>query len=90
MTEQIAVRIPTDALEGLDGLVAAGHYASRAAALRAGIDLILRVEREKAIADEYREGYGASPQDEWVGSVGLALGADLVDREAASGREEIS
>lgn len=83
MSEQVAVRIPEAVLEGLDELVAAGRYNSRAAALRAGMDLVLRLERERAIQEEYRAAYADSPEEGWVGAAGLVLGAQLVSHEVS-------
>lgn len=84
MSEQIAVRIPTTDLDALDALVEEGRFPSRAAAVRAAIDLLLRAGREEELAEEYRRAYGADPQEAWPGEVGLRLGAELLARE---GRE---
>ncbi len=46
-TQQIAVRLPGDALAWLDGEVAAGRYASRAA----GITALLRAAEREQILD---------------------------------------
>lgn len=62
----------------LDGLVTSGRYANRAAALRAGLDQLARAEREREIAERYRRGYAAEPQEEWVGRAGLESGAKLL------------
>jgi Arc/MetJ-type ribon-helix-helix transcriptional regulator len=56
----------------LDELVARGRFANRSAALRAGLSSLIREERERAIDDAYRLGYGEHPQEEWVAEVGLA------------------
>jgi len=57
-TEQIAVRLPEELLNELDGLVASGIYQSRAAAVRAGLEAIMVLERrqqtDRAIVDGYR------------------------------------
>lgn len=63
----------------LDELVAEGRFASRSDALRAGLRRPLHEEREQAIDDAYRRGYGERPQQEWVGQVGL-LGLAEFDR----------
>ncbi len=59
-------------MAALDAIVAAGRFASRSEALRAGLARVLHEERERAIDDAYRRGYGEKPQEEWVGEVGLA------------------
>lgn len=57
-TEQIAVRLPRELLAGLDDLVARGVYASRTAAVRAGVEAITELQRrratDRAIVDGYR------------------------------------
>ena len=84
MSEQVAVRIPEGELRKLDAVVESGLYQSRAAAIRAGIHLLLRLELEREIADEYRRAYGGdAPQEAWVGDVGLHLGSELIAKELA-------
>jgi len=57
-TEQIAVRLPEELLAVLDDLVDRGVYESRAAAVRAGIEAVLELDRrrltDRAITDGYR------------------------------------
>lgn len=57
-TEQIAVRLPGDLLAELDDLVRRGVYASRAAAVRAGIETVMELDRrrqtDRAVIDGYR------------------------------------
>lgn len=56
-SEQIAVRLPEDLLARLDELVARGGYESRAAAVRAGIQAVLELERHQRIDAAVVEGY---------------------------------
>ncbi len=81
MTVQIPIRIPDDDLAELDAAIARGSFRNRSAALRAGLDLLLREERERAIDDAYRRGYGKHPQEDRVGKDGLALFAAMVNAE---------
>lgn len=57
-TEQIAIRLPSEQLEELDDLVRRRVYATRAAAVRAGIDALVDLDRrrrdERAIVEGYR------------------------------------
>lgn len=46
-SEQIAVRLPADQLQVLDDLVDRGVYASRAAAVRAGIEALAELDRRR-------------------------------------------
>jgi Arc/MetJ-type ribon-helix-helix transcriptional regulator len=72
MTIQVPVRLTESDLAALDAAVEAGHFDSRSAALRAGLAYVLHEERERAIDEAYRKGYGKHPQEEWVGVAGLA------------------
>lgn len=57
-TEQIAVRLPVEQLAALDELVDRGVYESRAAGVRAGVELVVelarRHEADRAIVEGYR------------------------------------
>jgi Arc/MetJ-type ribon-helix-helix transcriptional regulator len=88
MSEQIAVRIPSELVADLDRAVAEGRFASRAAALREGLEQLLGEERERAIEDAYRRGYGETPQEEWTGEMGRDAMAAFVAAEE-SGREPL-
>lgn len=67
----------------LDAAVRRGRFATRSEAVRAGIELLLREERDREIDEAYRRGYGEHPQEEWVGEVGLdAFAAFVVAEEA--------
>ncbi len=72
MTTQVPVRLTDSDLAALDEAIARGRFGSRSEALRAGLDRILREEREQAIDDAYTRGYAEHPQEAWVGEVGLA------------------
>jgi len=76
MTTQVPVRLTESDLTALDAAIAAGRFANRSEALRAGLDRILREEREREIDDAYVAGYAKHPQKDWIGELGLAgLGA---------------
>ncbi len=63
-------------MSALDALVADGTFRTRSDALRAALAALLREERERAIDEAYRRGYGKYPQEDWIGDAGLAaLGA---------------
>jgi Arc/MetJ-type ribon-helix-helix transcriptional regulator len=79
MTIQVPVRLTETDVAALDAVVASGRFANRSEALRAGLDRVLREEREREIDAAYSRGYGAIPQKEWVGKVGLA-GLEAFDR----------
>jgi Arc/MetJ-type ribon-helix-helix transcriptional regulator len=83
MPTQIAVRLSDEQLAGIDAAVALGHFSSRAAVVRAGVERVLREQRDLEIAEAYRRGYGGQPQEEDIGELGLALGAELLRREGA-------
>jgi Arc/MetJ-type ribon-helix-helix transcriptional regulator len=72
MTTQVPVRLTSEDLAALDRAIAAGRFANRSEALRAGLARVLREERERDIDEAYRRGYGEHPQEEWAGKAGLA------------------
>ncbi len=65
MSQQIAIRLDDEDLTALDAAVAAGRFPSRAAAVRAGISELLREQRDREIAEEYRRAYSEHPQEPW-------------------------
>jgi Arc/MetJ-type ribon-helix-helix transcriptional regulator len=82
---QIAIRLAEEDLKRLDTAVAAGRFPTRAAAVRAGVDRLLRDERDREIAEQYRRAYSAHPQDEEDGRAGAALMATVVAQEESDG-----
>lgn len=60
-TEQIAVRLPEELLAVLDDLVRRGVYWSRAAAVRAGIEVVLELDRRRVTDLAVVEGYRLTP-----------------------------
>jgi len=81
MTIQIAVRLSDEDVSALDRAIASGRFRNRAAALRQGLERLLREEREREIDEAYRRGYGEQPQESWVGQAGLATFAAFVATE---------
>jgi Arc/MetJ-type ribon-helix-helix transcriptional regulator len=71
MTIQVPVRLTERDLVALDAVVASGRFASRSEVLRAGLAQLLSELREHEIDAAYQRGYGANPQEEWVGEIGL-------------------
>lgn len=63
-TEQIAVRLPEELLAALDDVVARGVYESRAAAVRAGVEAILELDRRRLIDQAVIDGYHRVPPTE--------------------------
>jgi Arc/MetJ-type ribon-helix-helix transcriptional regulator len=63
-TEQIAVRLPGPLLADLDELVTSGAYESRAAAVRAGIEAVTRLERQRQTDRIVVDGYIRHPPTE--------------------------
>lgn len=60
-TEQIAVRVPAEQLAVLDDLVDRGVYETRAAAVRAGIEAVLELDRRHRDDRSIIEGYQRMP-----------------------------
>jgi Arc/MetJ-type ribon-helix-helix transcriptional regulator len=80
-TEQIAVRIPEDLLAVLDELVSRGVYASRAAAVRAGIEAVLELDRRHLTDLAVIEGYRRTPPTEADREAALASLRDAILEE---------
>lgn len=60
-TEQIAVRLPAPLLSDLDELVKSGAYESRAAAVRAGIETVMKLELQRRTDQAVVDGYTRQP-----------------------------
>ncbi len=60
-TTQIAVRLPEQQLAVLDDLVERGVYDSRAAAVRAGIDVVAELDRRREVDHAIVDGYRRHP-----------------------------
>lgn len=73
-------------MSALDSLVEQGRFASRSDVLRAAVAQLLEEERQEAIDEAYRRGYGKFPQEEWIGIAGLAAFAAL---DAAEGGDPL-
>lgn len=81
MTVQIAVKLPARLVSDLDGMVRSGRFASRSAAVRAGIEALARDERSRAIDDAFRAGVTARPDTDADVEEAWRLGADAIDEE---------
>ena len=80
-TEQIAVRLPLDLLRVLDDLVARGVYESRAAAVRAGIEAVLELDRRRLTDDAIVDGYRRIPPTEIERQAAIASLRDAILEE---------
>ncbi|WP_419853623.1 ribbon-helix-helix domain-containing protein [Candidatus Poriferisodalis sp.] len=60
-SRQVPVRLPAAVLVDLDALVASGTYRSRTAAIRAGIEKIIAIERERELDAAIVAGYIRHP-----------------------------
>ncbi len=79
--EQIAVRLPSDQLEVLDDLVERGVYATRAAAVRAGIAALVELERRRRDDRSIVEGYRRKPPTDVETSAAIASLRDAIAEE---------
>jgi Arc/MetJ-type ribon-helix-helix transcriptional regulator len=85
MSTQIAIRLSDDLLSQVDAAIERGAFPSRAAAVRAGIDLLMRRQRDDEIAEEYRRAYGDKPQDtRLLEGMAILAGEVIATRDAAS------
>jgi Arc/MetJ-type ribon-helix-helix transcriptional regulator len=87
MTTRIAVCLSDEQLARIDAAVAQGHFPSRAAAVRAGVERVLRERRDLEIAEAYRRGYGGQPQERDTGKLGLTLGQSSCGEKALESPE---
>lgn len=62
MTVQLVTRIPDELATSIDELVAAGVFASRSEAVRAGLDAVVDRERRAAVGRSIARGYERVPQ----------------------------
>lgn len=76
---QIAIRLSDEELKTLDMAVSDGRFASRAAAMRAGLGALLREEKNREIAASYQAAYAKHPPDDWLAEAN----AELLDERLA-------
>jgi Arc/MetJ-type ribon-helix-helix transcriptional regulator len=80
-TEQIAVRLPVEQLDVLDQLVARGAFASRAAAVRAGVAALVEADRRHQDDLAIVEGYRRVPPTSAEHSAAVASLRDAIAEE---------
>ena len=80
-TQQIAVRLPEDVLAAVDELVRDGVHESRAAAVRAGVDLVVEAARQSAIDRAIVAGYRTIPPTEAEHDAAVASLRDAILEE---------
>ena len=80
-TEQIAVRLPTEQLEVLDDLVDRGVYATRAAAVRAGIEALVELDRRRRDDRSIVAGYQRTPPTDAETAAAIASLRDAIAEE---------
>lgn len=84
MSPQIAVRLSAEEWAAVDAVVASGRCPSRAAAIREGLALLLKQERDREIAEAYQRAAELPPDielDRWVASAADRLGARLQEED---------
>ena len=80
-TEQIAVRLPVEQLAVLDDLVNRGVYETRAAAVRAGIEAVVELERRHRDDRSIVEGYERVPATDAERTAAVASLRDAIAAE---------
>ncbi|HKY15546.1 MAG TPA: ribbon-helix-helix domain-containing protein [Microthrixaceae bacterium] len=80
-TEQIAVRLPAEQLAVLDDLVDRGVYETRAAAVRAGIEAVLELDRRHQDDRSIVEGYQRVPATAAEKAAAIASLRDAIAEE---------
>lgn len=80
-TEQIAVRLAADHLRAVDDLVHRGVYATRAAAVRAGIDALVELDRRRRDDHSIVVGYQRTPPTDTETAAAIASLRDAIVEE---------
>jgi Arc/MetJ-type ribon-helix-helix transcriptional regulator len=80
-SEQIAVRLPGDLLAVLDELVRRGVYESRAAAVRAGIEMLMELDRRRQTDHAVIDGYRRTPPTKAEHDAAIASLRDAIAEE---------
>ena len=80
-TKQIPVRLSQALLADLDALVSGGAYRSRAAAIRAGIEAIVRGEQQRTIDRQIIDGYTRHPPTAAEAHSALASIREAIEEE---------
>ncbi len=80
-TEQIAVRLPDTLLAELDELVASEVYESRAAAVRAAVEVIVALQHRQCIDRAIVDGYRRQPPNDAADAAAAASMADAIAEE---------
>ena len=80
-TEQIAVRLPVEQLAVLEDLVNRGVYETRAAAVRAGIEAVVELERRHRDDRSIVEGYERVPATDAERTAAVASLRDAIAAE---------
>jgi Arc/MetJ-type ribon-helix-helix transcriptional regulator len=81
MTTQIAVKLPDSTVLAVDRLVRDGTFASRSAAVRAGLDLVLQHGREEAIDRAFADGFARLPDTDEELAVAEGLARRSIEEE---------
>lgn len=87
----ITVRLPDDLLTKLDAAIKAGHFSSRAEAIKSGLAITIKQARDTAIVEEFREAYSTFPpndEDAEIGRAGLLAGAAIILKEEQENQQK--
>lgn len=81
MTTQIAVKLSDELVDAVDRLVAEGHFASRSAAVRSGLDHITRRAREERLERAFADGFRRIPEEPGELQDARRLAVDAIEDE---------
>jgi Arc/MetJ-type ribon-helix-helix transcriptional regulator len=62
MSEQLAIRLPSELAARLGELVSSGRFPTKADAVRSAIERLVEEERRRDIGERIADGYRRSPQ----------------------------
>ncbi len=80
-SEQIAVRLDPELLADLDELVTTGEFDSRAAAVRRGLEIVVRLAKERRIDEAVVAGYTQTPPTGWEDTHALVATIESIEDE---------
>ena len=75
------MRLPVEQLAVLDRLVERGIYETRAAAVRAGIEVVVELDRRRAVDRAIVAGYERVPPTDAETAASIASLRDAIDQE---------
>jgi len=81
MTTQIAVKLPDEMVALVDELVSEGAFPSRSAAVKRGLEAILKAHQNLTIDRAYATGYAQTPETQAELKEAMRLSIESIEEE---------